>query len=590
MALDGMTLSLIRRELEKELLGGRVDKVFQPAREEIIITMRSLGDSKKLLLSCAVQNARAQLTQIPVENPKQPPVFCMLLRKWLGSAKLTAIRQPGFERALFFDFETTNDFGDSVTITLAAEIMGRYSNLILVGEGGRILDSVKRVGADLSSLRQILPGLSYELPPAQQKVDLLEDGVSAVIDAIKESNRDIELSKLLQEVLSGASPLLSREIAHLALKGGSAIKSELNAEKTASLITELSALRERLSSGTAQPFMLINGENIPKDFSFIEITQYGNAMRGERFESFSALLDAFYGEKDTVERMKQKMSDFSRLLSARLERAERKLLAQREELKECKNRDTLRKYGDILSANLYMLKKGMDKAVVTDFFDEAQPTVEIPMDIRLTPVQNVQRYYKEYRKADTAEKMLIGLIEQGEREVEYLDSVSDLLFRARSEDELNAIRMELSQGGYIKALDKKGQKSGKDSLKLPPLKYISSDGYTILCGRNNLQNEKLTLKESRGNDIWFHVQKLAGSHVVVLSNGEEPPAKTYTEAAMIAAYNSKARNGFNVAVDYTAIKNVKKQPGGKAGMVVYEPYYTAIVTPDEQAVQALAEK
>lgn len=585
MALDGMMLSLLREELSQSLIGGRVDKIYQPVKEEIILMIRSQSANHRLLLCAHAASARANLTTFSAENPKQPPMFCMLLRKWIGNAKLIDIRQPGFERALFFDFETVNELGDTITVTLVAEIMGRYSNIILVGPEERIIDSVKRVGADLSSLRQILPGLRYTYPPAQQRVDLLADGVPAVVDALKNAVRDIELSKLLQETLSGASPILARELAHRALGGASVIKSAMSAPQYEALGIELEKLRNILRDCVSEPVILLSPDGMPKDFSFIPITQYGEALQTQRYPNISVMLDAFYGEKDAADRMKQKMGDFSRLITSRIERIERKLCAQKEELLACKNREQSRRYGDLLSANLYQLEKGMNRITVPDYFDESGAEVTIPLDIRLTPVQNVQRYYKEYRRADTAEKMLKELIAQGEQELEYLDTVYDLMMRARSEAELSAIRVELGQSGYLKMPSAGGKK--KPEQKLLPLRYRSSDGFLILAGRNNLQNDSLTLKESRKTDIWFHTQKIPGSHVVVLADGETVPNQTLTEAAVIAAVNSKARHSTKVAVDYTAIKNVKKQPGGKPGMVIYENFSTAIVDPDEALAQSL---
>ncbi len=587
MALDGMMLSLLRRELEGRILASRVDKVYQPAKEELILGLRSQNGNVRLLLSSRVAAPRVQLTALTVENPKQPPMFCMLLRKWIGNAKLVAIRQPGMERVLFFDFETLNDFGDTVVVTLAAEVMGRYSNLILIGPDGRIVDSVRRVGADRSSLRQILPGLPYENPPAQDRVDLIALGAKRVCEAMAASPRDIDIAKLLQETLEGASPLLCREVVHCALGGLSPIRSEMSAAQWNALSDELDALADRVRRGAAEPTAVITPEGTPKDFSFLPVRQYGSAMKTVSYPTISELLDAFYGERDTVDRMKQRMSDFSRLISSRIERIERKLCAQKEELLACQDRDRLRRCGDLLSASLYRLEKGMSSVTLDDYYDEAGGQVTIALDPRLTPVQNVQKYYKDYRRADTAERMLRELIVQGEQELSYLETVFDLMTRARSEEELQAIRAELVEGGYLRPAP--GSKRRQDG-KLPPLRYRTSDGFLVLSGRNNLQNDRLTLRESRGSDIWFHTQKIPGSHTILLTEGREVPDRSLTEAAIIAAVNSKARQSRKVPVDYTAIRNVKKQPGGKPGMVIYENFRTAIVDPDEALAEALTEK
>ena len=581
MALDGMMLSMLRRELQGSLIGARIDKIYQPSREELVFLLRTQEGSRRLLLSAQASAARAHLTNLSGENPAQPPMFCMLLRKQLGGAKLSAIRQPGFERVLLFDFDTVNELGDPVTLTLAAELMGRWSNLILVGEGGRILDAVRRVGADRSSLRQILPGLTYELPPAQERISAAASPWE-IIDRLK-AGRDLELGHLLQSTLEGASPILAREIASRALRGRQLAKSELTEEDWRSLATQLAALSGLLSSGKITPTMILTPADEPKDFSFLAIGQYGCTMHQRYFDTISELLDAFYGERTEVDRMRQRTADFSRTLRSRIERVERKLAAQREELLACQNRDALRKNGDLLSANLWQLEKGMTSVTVQDFYDESGADLTIRLDPRLTPTQNVQHYYKEYRKADTAEKMLRELILSGERELEFLESEFDLMTRARTEAELSAIRAELAETGYLRTRGARRQRA----QKLPPLEYRSSDGYRILSGRSNVQNEQLTLRESEKHDIWFHTQKIPGSHVILITNGEEPPARTYTEAAMIAAANSQAKGGAKVAVDYTQCRNVKKMPGGKPGMVVYEPYYTAFVEADHDKANAL---
>jgi len=581
MALDGMMLSMLRRELSGALIGARIDKIYQPSREELVFLLRTQDGNRRLLFSAQASAARAHLTRLACENPAQPPMFCMLLRKQLGGAKLAAIRQPGFERVLLFDFDTVNELGDPVTLTLAAELMGRWSNLILVGDGGRIIDAVRRVGADRSSLRQILPGLAYELPPAQKRISAAAPPWETV-GRLREG-RDLELASLLQSTLEGASPILARELAGRALHGRQLMKSELTEDDWNALAGQLAELAGILATGSITPTMVLTPDDEPKDFSFLAIGQYGCTMHQRYFDTISELLDAFYGERGEIDRMKQRTADFSRTLRSRIERVERKLAAQREELLACQNRDALRKNGDLLSANLWQLQKGMSSVTVADFYDEAGGEITVRLDPRLTPTQNVQHYYKEYRKADTAEKMLRELIGSGERELQFLESEYDLMTRARTQAELAAIRAELADAGYLRIHGARRQKP----QKLAPLEYRSSDGYRILSGRSNMQNEQLTLRESEKHDIWFHTQKIPGSHVILITNGEEPPARTYTEAAIIAAVNSQAKGGARVAVDYTQIRFVKKMPGGKPGMVVYEPYHTAFVEADSEAAGAL---
>lgn len=570
-----MTLHLLAQELRAEILGARVDKIYQPSREELVLGLHTPAKNRRLFLSAKGSSPRAHLTELSMENPKEPPMFCMLLRKLLGGARLTGIEQPGFERVLLLRFETTGELGDRGTATLIAELMGHRSNLILAGEDGRVIDAVRRTGAASSPVRQVLPGQPYVYPPAQDRVTIERPG--EVVGRLLESAREAELSKLLQQTLDGASPLLCRELVHRAYDGEQPDAAMLAGERALRLRGELEALAGRLARGECVPTAVLTLQGEPKDFSFIPIAQYGGAMLTRAYPSLSALLDAFYGERDAADRFKQRAVDLTRLLSARIGRAERKLAAQREELLDCKNRERLRRAGDLLSANLFALKKGMARAQVPDYYDPEGKDTVIELDPRLTPVQNIQRYYKDYRRADTAERMLKDLIVQGEQELAYLESVGDLLSRAGTGEELSAIRAELAGQGYLRAAPKSRR---RDEEKLAPLRYRSSDGFVILSGRNNLQNDRLTLKDSASGDIWFHVQKQAGSHTVVKTEGRPVPDRTLTEAAVIAAFNSKARNSRKVPVDYTAVKNVRKQPGGRPGMVLYERFQTAVVDPD----------
>lgn len=587
MAFDGMMLRLVKQEVERTLVGSRVDKIYQPAKEELILSFRSQRETYRLLLSARAVGPRVHFTELPVENPKQPPMFCMLLRKRIGSSKLIAVRQPGFERVLFLDFEGYNELGDLSVTTLAVETMGRHSNIIMIDAAEqKIVDAVKRISFDKSSVRQILPGLAYTMPPPQVRFPIDGDR-GELIETLRSSPRDIELSKLLGETLDGASPILCREIAFFATRGADRLVSELGGEEWKRLRFYLDGLAGVVQNGTPTPTMVLTPQGEPKDVSFVPINQYGSARMTRAYPSIGELLDRFYGEKDAGDRMRQRMSDFLKLIINRIERIERKLAAQRQELAECASRDELRMKGDLLSSNLTAIRKGDRSAMLTNFFDPEGGEIAIELDPLLTPVQNVQRYYKEYRKADTAEKKLRELIAEGEKELVYLDSVFDLMSRAATDAELSAIRTELAEGGYLRAGTGHGRKKAEE--KLPPLRYRSSDGFLIVSGRNNLQNDRLTLRESRNHDIWFHTQKIAGSHTIVVTEGKTPPDRTLTEAAVIAAVNSKARHSGKVAVDYTEIRNVKKQPGGKPGMVIYDAYQTAVVDPDEELVRRLAE-
>lgn len=586
MALDGAFLHTIKAQIESEAMGSRIDKIYQPSREEIVLVLRSRGWVGKLLLSAGADSPRIHFTQSEMENPKVPPMFCMLLRKHLSGGKLISVRQLGLDRVLYLDFETTNELGDVVTITVAVEIMGRHSNVIVVGPDGKILDAVKRIDRDMSGVRPILPGMTYTLPPQQEKLNLL----IAQRDEIKESilnAKGLDIAKSIAAAFEGFSSVLAREAAFYATRGQQADKTKLTDDQWDRLLFYLGRLRENLSENRNVYTVIYDQSGKPKDFSFVEIKQYAALMQSRVFETPSTLLDSFYSERVRIERMKQRSNDLLKMLLNTTERISRKLAAQREELQQCGDREQLKVYGDLISANLYNMQKGQQSVRLLNFYHDNEE-IQIELDPALTPVQNAQKYYKEYHKAATAEKMLTSLIEQGEQELLYVDSVFDAVSRTVGESELLEIRQELSEQGYIKNYKNKN----KMLKSQPPLKYRSSDGYLIYCGRNNKQNDQLTLRDARKDDIWMHTQGFAGSHVIIVTDGEtldELPDRTVEEAAMIAAYNSKARDAALVPVDYTQVRNVKKPNGAKPGMVIFDHYFTLYVTPEEEKVRALAQ-
>ncbi len=584
MALDGAFLSLLRSEIARGVLDARIDKIYQPSKEEIILLLRGREGARRLLLSANASNARIHFTSESVENPKSPPMFCMLLRKHLGSGRLVGVRQQGMDRVVFLDFETYNELGDRVIVTLALEIMGRHSNLIVLSQDGKIIDAIKRVNEEMSSVRMILPGLPYSLPPAQEKLSLLQADTGEIVERIR-TGRDGELSKCILGAVEGMSPLLAREAAHYVARGEHKFLSELTPSHYDRLAFALGQLRQVLEQERPVPTMVLDLEGRPKDFSFVEIRQYGHMMLTKPYDTLSSLLDGFYRERDRMERMKQRSHDLLKLIVNLNDRIARKLDLQRQELAQSQNREHLKICGDLLSANLYQLQKGMACAKVENFYEEGSPLVEIKLDPALTPVQNSQKYYAEYRKADTAEKKLKELIAKGEEELVYVDSIFDAITRTDSESELDAIKAELAGGGYIKNIRARKQKPEK----LKPKRYRSSDGFLILVGRNNVQNDELTLRTAKGNDMWLHTQKIPGSHTVVLSEGREISNQALEQAAIIAAYNSRAQDSAQVPVDYTLIRNVKKPHGAKPGMVIYETYQTAYVTPDRELVESLEE-
>lgn len=586
MALDGATLSLLRREIENTALDARVDKIHKPSKDELVIVLRAKGATQRLLLSAGAEGARIHFTADAPENPQTPPMFCMLLRKHLCGARLCAVRQQGLDRVLFLDFAATNELGDPVTLTLCVEIMGRHSNVIFIGEGGRIIDAVKRIGLETSSVRQVLPGMVYSLPPAQPRLSLLDADVQEMLDAVSAAP-DGDLVKVLMKVLEGVSPILARELAFLATQGADLCKSELSQDGYARLGQALQAVKERLCSGHAQPTMVLDETGKPMDFSFLEIRQYGNALQTQQFENFSALLDLFYRERGRIARMRQRCHDLLKLLTNAAERTARRLAVQREELRQSKGREELRLKGDLLGANLYRIAKGDAVARVENFYDDALPVIEIALDRALTPQQNAQRYYQEYRKAATAEKKLVDQIAAGEAELAYLESVLDVVSRSSGEQELTEIREELMTQGYLR---RRAQARGAKSKPQGPLRYRSTDGFLILVGRNNVANDRLTLRDAKKQDIWLHTHVIPGSHTVLVTEGREPTPLAMEEAAMLAAFHSRARESAQVPVDYTEIRNVKKPQGAKPGLVVYEPYKTIFVSPSPQKAAQLEEK
>ena len=574
MALDGAFLYAVRQEMNC-LIGARVEKIHQPAREEIIISMRTREGSYKVMISASADRARVHLTEVQPENPKVPPMFCMLLRKRLGSGKLLAIRQDGLERVLYLDFSCINELGDVVQLTLACEIMGRYSNLILIDENGRIIDSIKRVDSEMSSKRLVLPGVLYETPPRDERLNFLSCSQNALRDVLKACSGS--LPKMLLNSLEGVSPVLTREWAFYTGRGADCRTETMTDDMYDRLLYAIGRTKNMLTEGECHFTIASTKEGQLKDFSFLPLHQYGALMVTKEMPSACALLDHFYAQRDKAARMKQRANDLFRLLVQTTERTSRRIASQTEELEQCREKDGMRRKADLISANLYRIKKGDTEAVLEDFYEPDCPQVTIELDPRLTPPQNAQRYYSAYKKACTAEKILAEQIAAGKEELLYLDSVLDVLTRAETENDLEQLRLELAEQSYVKAVRLKG----KPPKSLPPMEYVSSDGYTILVGRNNKQNDKLTLKDAEKLDIWLHTQNIPGSHVIIRTHGEEPPLSTIIEAASLAAYHSKAQTSSQVPVDYCPVKFVKKPAGAKPGMVIFSNQHTVYVTPPD---------
>lgn len=590
MSLDGALLHCVKKELSA-FVGARVDKISQPSREEIIVTLRMLGgedrSAKKIVFSANGTAARVHLTEQDYENPSAPPLFCMILRKHLSGGKLVNIRQDGLERILYFDFECVNEIGDKVLNTLTSEIMGRYSNIILVRDS-RVIDSIKRItdGGDESFTgRRILPNIPYEAPPRAERLSLLDVEPADVLNALFGGEYDTQrLAKALSAVLEGIAPIFARECAFYAAGDVDAVVGGLSDPEKMRVGDFLENAKNALD-GAANYTLLTDETGRKKDFSFVNVKQYGGLYKTANFDSPSKLLDEFFGAAARQDRMHQKARDLLKTVNTAYERVSRKLELQKKEFAECGEREVFRVMGDLVNANIYRLEKGMTKCVLEDFYT-GEPR-EIALDARLTPAQNAQKYYNEYRKLDTAEKKLTELIKKGGEELSYLDSVLDSVSRAESDSELSEIRRELREQGYLRA--QKGDDRPAKKIS-EPLKFRSTEGFEILVGRNNRQNDILTLKIAKATDIWLHTKDIAGSHVIIRTNGQAPSERTIFEAAQLAAFHSKGKSGSGVPVDYVAVKFVKKPAGAKPGMVIFTNNKTLYVTPDESVVKKLRGK
>lgn len=575
MAFDGVMMHYVKEEIKSVALDARVSQIHQPNRDELVIALRTKNGNKKLLVSSRANSPRICFTEHSIENPATPPMLCMLLRKRLGGAKLVDVRQIELERIMFLDFIATNELGDKVKLTLCVEIMGKYSNIILIDENDNIVDALKRVDFTMSTQRLVLPNIKYELPPKQDKLCILECSGRDIVEKAINTPAEMRLSKALLSAMQGVSPIITRELEYVV---GVDSNRELTVIDKLKLIEKVDKLKEYIVSGEKSPTMMIKPEGKPFDISFMDIMQYGEMASKKRFLDFSTLLDSFYYERDKAERMKVKGQDLLRLCSNIQDKLCRKIAVQEKELKDSLNRDKLRKKGDLLQANMYKMVRGQSFIDVEDYYDNNK-IVRIKLSPTLNPSQNVQKYYKDYRRAKTREEMLTVQIAKAKAELQYISAVQESLGRAESERELTEIRQELVDEGYLKNKNPKGR--NKALKLLPPKEYTSSDGFTIYVGRNNKQNDKLTLKTARNYDMWLHTKDIPGSHVIIVSDNREITDTAILEAASLAAYNSKAKESGNVPVDYTIVKNVSKPSGAKPGMVIYVNNKTVYVTPKE---------
>ena len=581
MPLDAISLRAVVEELRPQLLNLRIDKVQQPARDQVILLLRG---NKRLLLNAGANAPRLQLTELLRDNPAEPPMFCMLLRKHLTGGRLIELRREPGDRIVYFDFRCTNEMGDLVTNTLAVELMGRYSNLVLV-QNGKIIDALKRVDFEDSDVRQLLPGLPYTIPPKPARPDFLQVSAASIVAAACE--RDLPVADALNKTVAGVGPVVCREAAWRAFDGEHLLANELDDAQKRKLMAAIDELKELHDKGGC-PCSVTDPDGKPVEFTFFRPQQYGDTYIIKEWPSFNALLEGYYAEKDRAERLRTKSKELHKAVHNMYERAVRKQAARQEELAASGKSEKLRLYGELLSANLYMAQKGMKSITAPNWYDEGKE-VTIPLDLRFSPSQNAQNFFKNYKKKQTAARMLVDLLAEGEKEIAYLETVLYEVETAAGEAALNEIRAELKSQGYLKYYKQRDKRQKPADF----LRFTSSDGFEILVGRNNAQNDKLTLHTARGKDLWFHVQKAPGSHVVVMSRGEDIPDTTRQEAAELAViYSSayKAGAGAKVAVDTTEVKNIWKANGAKPGMVLYEVYTTVYITPRDGLEEQLKQK
>ncbi len=572
MPLDAIYLSALTGELREKIEGGRIDKVQQPEKDMLLISLRSKGENLRLLLSAGTGRARVQLTESSFENPAEPPMFCMLLRKHLVGARIVSVRQPDWERMLIMELEGHDEMGYASRKLLIAELIGRSSNIILVDGDGRIIDCMRRADFAGDALRRMLPGMIYRLPPKQDKPALMETEPEQRRELIAQADPGESMDKWLLGSFSGLSPLVCRELAYRC-SGSFETLPQL-----------LDAFVDSVKAGDMRPYILWDGDK-PSDFSFMKIGQYGEAMSCREEESFSQLLDSFYSRRERAEQQRRRSHQLYKTVRTMRDRLQRKLAGQSEELRRTENRDQVRKMAELVTANIYRIKRGDRVLKCQDYYDPDCGEIEIALDPLKTPQQNAAAMFREYNKLKGARSHLTGLIAQGETQLDYLNSVLEMLSLSESEKDISDIRRELEETGYIRR-----QSGGKQSrIKAQaPLRFVTDDGFEVLAGRSNIQNDQLTTKLCRRTDYWFHTKKVHGSHVILRCSDREPTPLAISQAAAIAAYYSQGRDGGKIAVDYTMLRFVRKPAGALPGKVIYTDYKTVMTQADEELVKRLA--
>ena len=577
MPLDAVCLQAVVAELAPQITGSRIEKIQQPARDQVVLLLRG---NRRLLLSAGGGQPRLHLTELLRDNPAQPPMFCMLLRKYLSGGIIERVEQAPLERVVTLTVSAADELGERSQFSLILEAVARRANLILADKDGHIIDCLRRIDFEMNPDRQVLPGLFYHLPTPPDKVSpftVTEEEFAALAAAAGEG---APADQWLVRTVNGLSPLVARELTFRACGSTDAPVTG----HTAALWSAFAAWRDTVNEKHFTPAML-KRSGVPMDFTYLHVGQYGGAAEEETYTSFSHLLDDFYEKREQAERVKQKGQDLVKTASNGAARLRRKIAAQEQELAESKNRDKWRVYGELITANLYRMERGMSRLTAQNYYDPDCADVDIPLDVRLSPQENAAKYFKKYTKAKTAEKYITAQLEKARVELTYLESVLQELTLAESEQDFNDIRAELTDGGYLRA---KGRKQPQRPSK--PREFRSTAGLRILVGRNNRQNDRLTAKDAEKWDIWLHTQRIHGSHVILCTGGAQPDEQSLLEAASLAAYFSQAQDGTKVPVDYAPVKFVKKPSGSPPGFVNYTNYKTILADPSEELVKRLGGK
>ena len=576
MAFDACMMRAVLTEIRREFPEAKIEKVLQPRNDEIDMLIHYGRKSRRLVFNVGPNAPRLQLSDKPRENPLKAPMFCMLLRKYFVGAKIVAAQQPGFDRIAEFTVACYDEMGFPTEKKIVCEIMGKYANLIILDNDSKILSALKVIDFAASTVRQVLPGLKYQIPAKADKLSPLEIDEELFFEKLSSFSPERSAEKFITSTYSGIATQIAHELTYRTT--GALDVPVCNIDKTR-FYSIFRAWQQLLISESYTPTVIFDKDGKPLDYSYMDITYYGDGVDKRQFDSLSEMLDTYFEEKDRLEHIHQRARDIINLLSNAETRTERKLGIQRQALLDAEHGEEYKKYGDLITANLYRLERGMESFVCTDYYDESCPEIEVKLDGRLSPSQNAQKMYKLYNKCKTAKAVLSEQVVIWERELHYLESVREFLSKAECEQDVLEIRDELYRSGYASKL--RGYTPPK-KITSTPHRFKTSGGYELLVGRNNLQNDNLTFKTASKGDLWFHTKDIPGSHVIMLCDGEEPSERDYTEAASIAARYSKATADL-VAVDYTRVKNIKKPAGSKPGFVTYKTNYTAFVRPATDA-------